>query len=169
MFGYAKSCKCGFMDHMSSNIPQMEGFSLHCDFKQYTIYLYKYIITYIHIHTAALYVLKTCWSLFCLFYFWLACFCVVSLCCICLYCRYLELIFMIDPCNVLWDKCVDVWASQPEVALTRKPVCLWLVWLCADRLLLLLMCWATDWELANLKVDILQTDHYSPFTVEFRT
>lgn len=90
----------------------------------------------------ALFGSRTCWSLF----FFLTCMYYISFCCICLYCRYLELIFMIDSCNVLWDD-VDVWASQPEVALTENRMSSWLVWL-----------WADNWELVNLKVEILQCE-----------
>lgn len=116
------SCECGFMENIRLNLKnEMEG---GIKTKLYT----------------ALFGLRTCWSLFfyCMYY--------ISFCCICLYCRYLELIFMIDSCNVLWDD-VDVWASQPEVALTENRMSFWLVWL-----------WADNWELVNLKVEILQCE-----------
>lgn len=53
----------------------------------------------------------------------LTCMYYISLCCICLYCRYVELIFMMESRGVLWDD-ADVWAKPPELH-WQKTVCLW--------------------------------------------
>lgn len=42
------------------------------------------------------------------------------MCCICLYCRYVELIFMIESCDVLWDDVDDVCGRASLSCTDRK-------------------------------------------------
>lgn len=53
------------------------------------------------------------------FFLFLSCMYYISMCCICLYCRYVELIFMIESCDVLWDD-VDVCGRASLSCTDRK-------------------------------------------------